>query len=76
MTQHHACDPDQSRVYACNSPNGEAFEREPRIAPIPFAAIATCAYYRFVRQGSHPGHDVQHWLEAERELRAERQFPG
>jgi len=34
--------------------------------------VAKRAYFSFVNQGSMPGHDVQHWLEAESELLAER----
>jgi hypothetical protein len=30
------------------------------------------AYFSYVNQGSQPGHDVQHWLEAEAQLLAER----
>jgi len=34
--------------------------------------VATRAYFSYVNQGSLPGHDVQHWLEAEAHLHAER----
>ena len=34
--------------------------------------VARRAYFTYVNQGSLPGHDVQHWLEAEAELLAER----
>jgi len=34
--------------------------------------IARRAYFSYVNQGSQPGHEVQHWLEAEAELIAER----
>ena len=34
--------------------------------------VARRAYFSYVNQGSLPGHDVQHWLEAEAHLRAER----
>jgi hypothetical protein len=34
--------------------------------------VARRAYFSYVNQGSLPGHDVQHWLEAEAELIAER----
>ena len=34
--------------------------------------VAKSAYFRYVNQGSLPGHDVQHWLVAEAELIAER----
>jgi hypothetical protein len=34
--------------------------------------VARRAYFTFVNQGSLPGHDVQHWLEAEAHLIAQR----
>ena len=34
--------------------------------------VARRAYFSYVNQGSRPGHDVQHWLEAEADLLAER----
>jgi Protein of unknown function (DUF2934) len=34
--------------------------------------VARRAYFSYVNQGSRPGHHVQHWLEAEAELLAER----
>ena len=34
--------------------------------------VAGRAYFSYVNQGSLPGHDVQHWLEAEAHLLAER----
>ncbi|MDB6112946.1 MAG: hypothetical protein JWR69_4696 [Pedosphaera sp.] len=34
--------------------------------------VARKAYFSYVNQGSLPGRDVQHWLEAEAELLAER----
>jgi len=34
--------------------------------------VARRAYFTYVNQGSAPGHDVQHWLEAESHLLAER----
>jgi hypothetical protein len=35
-------------------------------------AVARKAYFTYVNQGSRPGHEVQHWLQAEAELIAER----
>jgi hypothetical protein len=35
-------------------------------------AVARRAYFTYVNQGSLPGHDVQHWLDAEAQLLAER----
>jgi hypothetical protein len=34
--------------------------------------VARRAYFSYVNQGSLQGHEVQHWLEAEAELIAER----
>ncbi|MGA2661006.1 MAG: DUF2934 domain-containing protein [Verrucomicrobiota bacterium] len=34
--------------------------------------VARRAYLSYVNQGAQPGHDVQHWLEAEAQLLAER----
>jgi len=34
--------------------------------------VARRAYFTYVNQGSLPGHEVQHWLDAEAELIAER----
>jgi hypothetical protein len=36
--------------------------------------VARRAYFNYVNQGSLPGHDVQHWLEAEADLLAERKL--
>jgi hypothetical protein len=34
--------------------------------------VARKAYFTYVNEGSRPGHEVQHWLEAEVQLLAER----
>jgi Protein of unknown function (DUF2934) len=34
--------------------------------------VARKAYFSYVNEGSRPGHEVQHWLEAEAQLLAER----
>ena len=34
--------------------------------------VSNKAYFSYLNQGSLPGHDVQHWLEAEAQLLAER----
>jgi len=36
--------------------------------------IGRMAYFRFIEQGSLPGHAVQHWLEAEAQWREGHQF--
>jgi hypothetical protein len=38
------------------------------------AEVATRAYFSYVNHGSFPGHDVQHWLEAEAEIIEERRL--
>jgi hypothetical protein len=44
---------------------------EMRFVPSP-DEVARRAYFTYVNQGSLPGHDVQHWLQAEAQLIAER----
>jgi hypothetical protein len=40
---------------------------------VPFPdEVARRAYFTYVNEGSRPGRDVQHWLEAEKQLLAER----
>lgn len=36
--------------------------------------VARRAYLNYMNQGAQPGRDVQHWLEAEKQLLAERDF--
>jgi hypothetical protein len=36
--------------------------------------VARRAYFSYENEGSLPGHDVQHWLEAEAQLIAERKL--
>jgi hypothetical protein len=40
-------------------------------APVP-DEVARRAYFSYVNEGSPPGRDVQHWLEAEAQLLKER----
>jgi hypothetical protein len=51
-----AADLDQSRTDFVPSPD----------------EVARRAYFTYVNQGSLPGHEVQHWLDAEAQLLAER----
>jgi len=44
-------------------PNGQPTEDEVRMR----------AYHRYLERGAGPGNDVDDWVEAERELRLERQ---
>jgi Protein of unknown function (DUF2934) len=46
-------------------------QNEAAFAPSP-DEVARKAYFTYVNQGSLPGHEVQHWLEAEAALIAER----
>ena len=48
-------------------------QNEIDFAPSP-DEVARRAYFSYENQGSLPGHDVQHWLEAEAELLAERKL--
>ena len=48
-------------------------QNEIDFAPSP-DEVARKAYFSYVNQGSLPGHAVQHWLEAEAELIAERKL--
>jgi hypothetical protein len=48
-------------------------QNEIDFAPSP-DEVARKAYFNYENQGSLPGHDVQHWLEAEAELIAERKL--
>jgi hypothetical protein len=45
-------------------------QNEIDFAPSP-DEVARKAYFSYVNEGSLPGHEVQHWLEAEAELIAE-----
>jgi hypothetical protein len=48
-------------------------QNEIHFAPSP-DEVARRAYFSYENQGSLPGHDVQHWLEAEAQLLAERKL--
>jgi hypothetical protein len=49
----------------------ESKRDETDFAPSP-DEVARRAYFSYVNQGSRQGHEVQHWLEAEAQLLAER----
>jgi hypothetical protein len=49
----------------------ESDKSEINFAPSP-DEVARRAYFSYVNQGSLQGHEVQHWLEAESQLIAER----
>jgi hypothetical protein len=48
-------------------------QNEANFTPSP-DEVARKAYFTYVNQGSKPGHEVQHWLQAEAELLAERKL--
>lgn len=52
---------------AVADPNKNAID----FAPSP-DEVARKAYFSYVNEGSRPGRDIQHWLEAEAQLLAER----
>ena len=57
----------QPTAVAALSPNEIAFVPSPD-------EVARKAYFSYVNEGSQPGHEVQHWLEAEAQLLAERKL--
>ena len=65
-------DKNQNPASAAQSAaNEELSQNEINFVPSP-DEVARRAYFTYVNQGSLPGHDVQHWLEAEAQLLAER----
>jgi hypothetical protein len=67
-------------IFSKNQKPATASQRIPVIGPsqneINFTPspdeVARRAYFTYVNQGSPQGHEVQHWLQAEAELLAER----
>jgi hypothetical protein len=55
------------------APGADVNQNEIGFAPSP-DEVARKAYFSYVNQGSLPGHEVQHWLEAEAQLLAERKL--
>jgi hypothetical protein len=56
---------------SASRPTAAADLNQNDFAPSP-DEVARRAYFSYVNQGSPQGHEVQHWLEAESELIAER----
>jgi hypothetical protein len=70
--KHHKLSKTQQTVIA-PQPTLAAVADRNEISFIPSPdEVARRAYFTYVNQGSLPGHDVQHWLEAEAHLLAER----
>ncbi|MGB7768252.1 MAG: DUF2934 domain-containing protein [Verrucomicrobiia bacterium] len=67
-------DQNQNPARASRSAAGaDLNQNEVDFAPSP-DEVARRAYFSYVNQGSLPGHEVQHWLEAEAQLLAERKL--
>ena len=72
MKQQHPQTPPQKTVNAPRPTSAATFNaNEIDFTPSP-DEVARRAYFAYVNQGSQPGHEVQHWLQAEAELIAER----
>ena len=72
--KHNKFSQDQSQKPASASrPTAAADLNQNEIDFVPSPdEVARRAFFSYVNQGSLPGHDVQHWLEAEAQLLAER----
>jgi len=72
--QHHKFPQHQNQAAAgAPRPTTVADQNQGGLVLSPSAdEVARRAYFTYVNQGSPPGHDVQHWLEAEAQLLAER----
>jgi len=72
--KHNKHSPDQTQP-AANSPRPTSLAKlaslEAAFTPSP-DEVARRAYFTYVNEGSHAGHEVQHWLQAESELISER----
>ena len=56
-----------------NQRRRESVADDPQEQPIPEEAVRNRAHEIYEERGAQPGHDVDDWLEAERELRPERE---
>jgi hypothetical protein len=74
--KHKHFSPDQNQKPAGASPPTAAADlNQNEIDFAPSAdEVARKAYFSYVNEGSLPGHEVQHWLEAEAQLLAERKL--
>jgi hypothetical protein len=66
-------DQNQKPAGALRSASMDLNQNEIYFTPSP-DEVARRAYFSYVNQGSPPGHAVQHWLEAEAQLLAERKL--
>jgi DUF2934 family protein len=71
MKQNKHPQTQKSASTARSTADAESNKNEINFTPSP-DAVARKAYFSYVNQGSSQGHEVQHWLEAEAQLLAER----
>jgi len=71
--KHFSQDQNQKSTNPPQSTAVESNKNEIDFVPSP-DEVARTAYFSYVNQGSLPGHDVQHWLEAEAQLLAKRKL--
>ena len=70
--KHHKLSQTQTAVLAPRPTSAAgADQNEIDFTPAP-DEVARKAYFAYENQGSQPGHEVQHWLQAEADLIAER----
>lgn len=70
--KHNRHSHQQGQRLQIDARQADAFNQTPiDFVPSP-DEVARRAYLNYVNQGAQPGHDVQHWLEAEKQLLAER----
>jgi hypothetical protein len=67
--------PRSKPISGPRSPAPAAMERGTFSMGPTLEEVSRLAYYSYINQGSHTGNDVQHWLEAEKQLRADRHLP-
>ncbi len=73
MKQHHPLQTHPQKPANAPRPTSAATLNANEIAFTPTPdEVARRAYFTYVNQGSQDGHEVQHWLQAEAELIAER----
>ena len=74
--KHNKFSQNQDQKPGSTSPSvaiADLSQNEIDFAPSP-DEVARKAYFSYVNQGSPQGHEVQHWLEAEAQLLAERKL--
>jgi hypothetical protein len=63
--------PQDQKQTPVGAPAADLNQQEIDFVPSP-DEVARKAYFSYVNQGSRPGHEVKHWLDAEAELIKER----